>query len=519
MARRALLIGLLLLGSGVAARGEETVVSLRGEVPDGEETHFFLPFDVPEGTVEIEVRHDDLSSENILDWGLEDADGFRGWGGGNSEPAVVGIEAASRSYVPGPIAAGSWRVVVGKAKIRELPARYEVDILLRDEATLAPQTERRPYQPVPPLATGTRWYSGDFHVHSRESGDARPTIATVLDFAAGRGLDFVMLSEHNTNSQLSYYDSAQSDSPTVLLIPGVEFTTYAGHANGIGATEWVDHRIGVEGTTITDAVRRFHDQGALFSINHPLLNVGDLCIGCGWNLDVDPREIDAVEVRTGIFPGVAYWEDLVAQGSRAVPIGGSDDHRAGQDLGVTDSPIGTPTTLVWTDELSVDGIVRGLADGRTVVKMHGPADPMIESEIDGRRRGARVEAVQSILRATVTGGDGLMLRVIRNGETLEEIEVRGDSFVHETAVDAPELGEDRYRHELGRGADLFTLTSYTWLAMPSVGGDEDDGCAVTRARGSIACSWLAAAALLFALGKRSRARRSRRIAPRARVSS
>ena len=87
----------------------ETKIVLDGAVPDSDLDHFFVPFDVPPGTVEIEVQHDDLSDANILDWGLDDPAGFRGWGGGNSEPAVVGLVAASRSYVAGPIAAVSRR--------------------------------------------------------------------------------------------------------------------------------------------------------------------------------------------------------------------------------------------------------------------------------------------------------------------------------------------------------------------------------------------------------------------------
>ncbi|MGB5366731.1 MAG: hypothetical protein WBM75_15110 [Polyangiales bacterium] len=42
---------------------------------------------VPEGIAEIEVRHDNLSSENILDWRLDDPNGSRGWGGGKGDPA------------------------------------------------------------------------------------------------------------------------------------------------------------------------------------------------------------------------------------------------------------------------------------------------------------------------------------------------------------------------------------------------------------------------------------------------
>ena len=51
----------------------------------------------------------------------------------------------------------------------------------------------------------------------------------------------------------------------ILLVPGVEFTTYDGHANGIGATEYVDHRVGFGNVTIIGAAQRFAEQGALFS--------------------------------------------------------------------------------------------------------------------------------------------------------------------------------------------------------------------------------------------------------------
>lgn len=183
------------------ARADDTVLVLDGTLGEGGPDHVFLPFEVPEGVVEIEVRHDDLSAANILDWGLDSPEGFRGWGGGNPEPAVVGLDAASRSYLTGPIPAGTWNVVVGKAKIVETPASYAVRVTLRTQATLIPQTERTPYVPTPALETGWRWYAGDLHVHSRESGDASPSIDAVATEAAARGLDFVVLSDHNTVSQ------------------------------------------------------------------------------------------------------------------------------------------------------------------------------------------------------------------------------------------------------------------------------------------------------------------------------
>lgn len=458
----------LTFGLAMTARAQEVSIPIEGEVPAGPETHFFLPFEVPEGIAEIEVRHDDLSAVNVLDWGLDDPDGFRGWGGGKSEPGIVGLEAASPSYVPGPIPAGVWEVVVGKVRVDELPALYAVEVILRTEATLAPQEDREPYTPALPLEDGPRWYAGDFHAHTVES-DGTPTPDELVSLAETTGLDFVMLSEHNTVSQLSWYAQLQADHPDVLLIPGNEFTTYAGHANAIGTTQWLDHRIGVRGATIEDAIADTHAQGGLFSINHPLVEVPNLCAGCGWQYEVDPRTIDGVEVlNSALFSGVAFWEELLDGGSHAAAIGGSDDHDGGAGSDIFYAPLGTPTTLVYADNLSVEAVLQGIRDGRTVVKFVGPDGPMIETELSGERIGDTVFADEATLRATVTGGLGARLQVVRNGDVLADAEITADPFVHEVAVGAPASGEDRYRHQVvqERNSQVLSLASHVFLPEP-----------------------------------------------------
>jgi hypothetical protein len=464
----------LLVGVKTAQAQPPCSIRLEGEVPDDPATHFFLEFEVPEGIVEVEVQHDDLSAQNILDWGLDDPNGFRGWGGGNSEPTIVGIEAASRSYVPGPIPTGTWEVVVGKAKIVETPAAYDVCIILRTEATLPPQP-RAPYQDPGVLDDETRWYAGDFHVHSRESGDARPTIDETLEFAQGIGLDFMMLSEHNTNSGLTLYASVQPDFPALLLVPGVEWTTYAGHANALGAVDWVDHKPGVGGVTAASAIQQYHDQGALFSINHPTVPGGNFCIGCPWEIPVDPTSIDGVEVQSGIWAAVDYWEQICADGSHAAAIGGSDDHSGGQASGALDSPIGTPTTMVFADALSVDAILEGVRSGRTVVKINGMDGPMLETELSGERVGDTVFADTGTLSVIVTGGAGQTLQIFKNGAVLQTLAIASDPFTHETSVEAPAQGEDRYRHQVTIGNTPQTVGSYVWLRAADGNGMPDGG--------------------------------------------
>lgn len=451
------------------------------DVTDGV-AYFTLPFEVPAGTLEIEVRHDDLSSTNILDWGLLSPSGFRGYGGGNTEPAIVNAEAASRSYLTGPIEPGTWQVYVGEARVTELPARYRVEVLLRDAVTLPPEPARAPYAAPAPLSLEPRWYAGDFHVHSRESGDASPTLEEVASFAESVGLDFVMLSEHNTTSQLELLAEVQARHPDLLFIPGIEVTTYDGHFMSLGGTTWIDHRLGVAGRTLEGIASDVHDDGALFTVNHPELDIGDLCIGCGFTGTVDPAMVDGFEIETGaysvtgrLFFGsvVDRWEELVALGHHVVAIGGSDDHRAGTGTGTFDSPIGSPTTMVFADELSVAGILAGVRSGRTVVRLEGPDDPMIELSAPGLGVGGdTIDADYVTLSVRVTGAElGASLRLVRDGVPGAAVDATGA----DRTIDFPLVAsddEDGIRAELLIGSRPRVVTSHVFLRPVTPGGGD-----------------------------------------------
>ena len=472
------------------AFADETRV-IEGAVPDNGLEHFFVPFEVPAGVQELELHHDDLSEANILDFGLDDSKGYRGWGGGSSEAVLINALAASRAYVPGTIVAGTWKVVVGKAKLLDLPGKYRIEVTLRTTPTLAPQTERTPYVPALPLSSEARWYAADFHVHSRESTDAKPDLDALATFAEGRGLDVVEVSDHNTITQDDYLVHAQAAHPKLLLMPGVEFTTYHGHGNALGATTWVDHKIGQPGITIDAAVQQIHKQGALFAINHPKLDLGTVCIGCAWDQALPSEAMDAVEIATGgwkaagsVFTpkAIAFWDDLCAGGRHLAAIGGSDDHEGGQGTGAFASPIGNPTTMVFASELSAKAILAGIREGRTVVKLHGPDDPMVELDSKEARAGDSVSGARVHLTARVTRGDGSDVTFVKDGQDLVTVHITGDPFVAEVTVTPPIEGETRVRAEVWTDGVPHTVTSHLWLRT----GPESDppsgscGCRVAR---------------------------------------
>lgn len=503
-----------------------------GDVPADGPDHFFVEVEVPPGTAEIEVRHDDLSEVNILDFGLDDAlaggAGYRGWGGGTTEPIVVNETAASRAYVPGPIRPGTWRVVVGKAKVVASPARYRIEVELRSTPTLAAERPRTPYAPPPVRKTETRYYAGDLHVHSRESTDASATLEENVALAKQRGLEWLEISDHNTVTQLDYFGGVHDEEPGFLLVPGIEYTTYAGHANAIGATRFVDHKIGQPGVTIESAADAIRAQGAILSINHPVLDIGDLCIGCAWQHDLDPTKIGGVEIGTlGVTAGaqlfseraIAFWDALLDRGAKIPALGGSDDHRAGTSTGIFPAKVGSPTTLVRATELSTRGILDGIKRGATVVKLDGPDDAMVELEAVPRRDdveglafpGDTIGVRSILLRAKVTNGVGQTVRFVKNGTPEDSVVVTADPFVHYARVDAPAEGEDRWRAEALVDERPRTVTSHLWLRRDPAGPDaeaaaSDEGCGVAREGGARA-PWvgLALAGLVAALRRRRRA--------------
>jgi MYXO-CTERM domain-containing protein len=435
-----------------------STLHLEGAVPADGGDYLEVTFEVPPGTVELEVAHTDGSEVTILDWGVWAPEGFRGWGGGLEDAAVIGVEASSRGYLPGPITPGTWRVIIGKAKLDPAGAAYVIDVEFRDAATLSPRA-RAAHAPVE-LSPERRWYAGDFHVHSEESGDAGATFDEIAQLARSRGLDFVNLSDHNTVSQHGLLAADQPRYDDLLWLRGAEITTYAGHGNAVGLAEYVDHRLAPGGRTVAGILGDVAAQGAVFIVNHPVLDLGDSCIGCAWEeADATPwDQVAALELLTGDFelgtlvfvPRVLeLWEQLLDAGHAIAVVGGSDDHQAGMDTSSTGSPLGSPTTRVLADGLSERAIVEAVRAGRTVVQLRGPADPMLELTLGDAGIGDTVEGVASAaLAVRVTGGvSGQVVRLVRDGAVVAEAELEpGDSVAR--FDDEPGAGRHRYRAEL-----------------------------------------------------------------------
>ena len=461
-----------------------------GAVPAAGGDYQEVAFEVPAGTVEIQISHTDGSDAVILDWGVWSPDGFRGWGGGLEDDAVIGVAQSSRGYLAGPLPTGAWRVVIGKAQVGAAGGTYAIDVVCRDDATLAVAPTAAHVGVV--LSPTRRWYRGDFHVHSEQSGDADATLPAIATLARSRGLDFVTITDHNTSAQLALLPVLQATLPDLLLLRGAEITTYAGHANAVGTSRYVDHRIGLAGRTIQGVLDDVTAQGAIAIVNHPALDLGGACIGCAWrHPDTDWSQVTGIEVLTGRWelteraftPGaIALWDAQEDAGHRLAAVGGSDDHRAGAGTGATDTPLGSPTTLVLADGLGEAAILDALRAHRTIVQLRGPDDPVVDVHLGDATIGDTVESVPAAeLDVHVTGGAGMFVQVWRDGAKVHQQEVSADDATV-TYADTT-AGAHRFRVELIDGGNQrIVVTSHLYATIVPVA--DGCGCGATGGGGS-----------------------------------
>lgn len=367
-----------------------------------------LPFPVPErtGRVDVTLQHDGSGERTVIDLGLLDAQGFRGWSGGSRRTITVSRYDASGGYLPGALPAGQWKVLLGIPNIRaQVHTPYSVSVTLWDEDEVQAGKDHTPLV----LRDAPGWYRGDLHMHSTHSdgscssqqGNKVPCpLFLSLQAATRQGLDFVAVTEHNTVSHLEELARHQAWFDRLLLIPGMEVTTFQGHANVFGVNGPLPFRLGDTLPDWNPLLRQVNDSGALLSINHPALPSGEDCMGCGWTpaKPVDMDAVAAVEVvnagqADGPRAGVGFWEQQLQQGRRMTAIGGSDSHNPGATDGP--SPIGLPATLVHASALSRDAILAALKQGRVVVDVRNAAGSRLDLWLQGDN-GKRAEMGQQL---------------------------------------------------------------------------------------------------------------------------
>ena len=384
------------------SEGETIHVTFSGRFGFGIDQWAYLPFEVPACVQRIRVStsHDHFAVggliRNVLDLGifgvagrdLGNAAGFRGWSGGARDGFVISASHATPGYLAGPIEPGMWVVALGPVVLSPWAMTWQARVILeRGGRALGERVSGPLIAYPPPPARGAGWYRGDLHLHTVHS-DGQRYPNELVAAAHASGLDFIVSTDHNTNSANRVWPACPTGS--LLVIPGEEVTTRHGHwlAVGLPPDAWVDWRYAPRDGVFPRFAAEVREAGGLVVAAHPAAPLP----GSLWEFGFD--HVEALEVWNGRWNlddevSLRIWQRLLREGRRVVAVGGSDSHTHQQ-------PVGSPQTVVHARELSISSLVDGLRRGRSYI---------------ARSRAVAVELTASSPDAAEVAGPGDALRV------------------------------------------------------------------------------------------------------------
>ncbi len=483
----------------------ERVVHLAQPGPN-DSRYAYVPFEVPRHAVRIKVsyKYDRANETNTIDVGLFDARssgndtdprGFRGWSGGRRSEFFVSRDEATPGYMRGELPAGTWRIIFGLYRVAPagVDISFRVDIETLANGSSSPTPGARPTSPTSsgtsatsikesgnPHTTlaerrvagnGVRWWRGDLHLHTIHS-DGNWTMAELFSSARNAGLDFIVVTDHNTASHHEELERLTKGLRQPLVMRGEEITTYGGHTNawGLPSGTWIDFRTHPgDNRRISDIAAKAHRAGALVSINHPFA----LCGGCAWSYDAAVRDFDAIEVWNGPWEttdesALKMWDKILQTGRRITAIASTDSHRP-------DTPLGKPTTYVAAKALSQAALLAAIRQGRAYLIDGAPRFAIdFEAELaNGKRRARSIIGDEIHLSAagkirffinTVATPQGTTVSLISNGKVIQSFPARTDGQPQIIEVDC--RADSYFRIEVRDGKNgMIGLTNPIYVKV------------------------------------------------------
>lgn len=459
-----------------------------------------IPFKVVDNVniLFIEFIYSDL--ECRLGLGIIDPTGsLRGWSAERRQRIYIARGTATPGYVAGDIISGVWKAIVRLDNIADNGCGYRLRVtgyktVLSDTkfddvykilSYLTKNTDLlelvknyfeiisimnytypcrdyfKGYKASKNLSNSSMWYKGDLHIHTIHS-DGRNTVCEVIALARGRGLDFIALTDHNTISQNKEFIEIGSSYEDLLVIPGMEITTFYGHMNVLNIDRYIDFRRKSK-EDFKKLIEEVHNNGGVVSVNHPDISREPMCRDCPFRYrDID--DFDAIEVWNGPWhilnsESISWWHNLLIKGYKVTAIGGSDYH--GVDL----TRIGEPTTWIYIDSLSTENVLKSIKMGRAYIT-YIPDEPIIDikaidsngnSYIFGDEiKASTNEYIELII--DVKKAKGSTLRIITENNIYKNIDIINNEFKHKERIKAKDI---RFiRIEIGRYNDPYKLIPY-----------------------------------------------------------
>jgi hypothetical protein len=382
----------------------------------------YVPVEVAAGVTELTISYrysGDGGGETVVDLGLFEPGplslgtrAFRGYSGGSQRTVTIARDHATPGYLPGPIPAGQWHVLLGLYQVAPDGVDVDIDVTTTSGANPARPGADTPATSMTMTATpaGPRWFSGGLHVHTTHSdGQVGPN--ATAEAARLAGLDFIAITDHNNTTHR--LEPVASNAP--LRIVGEEVTTPSGHANvwGLRPGAWVDFRVKPDepgaAAKINGLVDTAHKAGALVSINHPFVS----CAGCAWKQTM-PDDLDAIEIWNGEKgpqpEAIQLWDQLLRKGRRVVAVGASDWHHGPE-------PIDSGSVRVFAKTLTERDVLDAIHHGHVMVMRSARDLPPSITVRCGKRQAGVGESL------ACTSGDAVLIDVALFGLTDGRVEL------------------------------------------------------------------------------------------------
>lgn len=380
-------------------------------------TYFTVPFQVPADVerLTVEYRYPRFEFEpgsaangtfefrterNIIDLGLIGPDGRQlGASGSDKNAFSISETESTPGYCRAAIVPGEYRILVGAYRVQP----EGVDVLYTVRFDLKSR----------------RLFLGDLHVHTLAS-DGVHTAAELALKAERNGLDFVAITDHNQTVGRSELTAFETDG--VTLLPGVEWTNFAGHANFLGAER--DFEIGFAVNTEAEVRERFRAAkaaGLLIGINHPFDE------NVPFKFDLSALPYDYLEVwngpmRTANQRAIALWHQLLCAGERIPAWGGSDYHRD-----TIFRFLGGPTVGVYAESRGRQDLLTAIRNGAGFITFE-PSGPTVDFSVgDARIGGCAVSDGNLTVRLSLErlrAGD--IVRIVTATETIDALVADND---------------------------------------------------------------------------------------------
>lgn len=263
-----------------------------------------------------------------------------------------------------------------------------------------------------------KWHRVELHTHTIASDGIMEPNELVMR-SKGRGYEAIVVTDHNTTTSCQAAEIA-GKKEGVLVIPGIEWTTFWGHIVISGGTSRVDWRH-VNLDNIEEKLKEAKKDGDLVTIAHPKRLGTPFCSECRFLYKLNSWDaVDAYEVWSHYNPHTSIesqktkkeWSDLINEGYKIAPVYGYDWHNPDEG-----GPAFAYTYVGIDGDLTKESVLDAIRKNHTYITMGVEIETYIEKDKKRFELGDEIDQGNAKLN--------LAANIIKDYEDLYEVEIKG----------------------------------------------------------------------------------------------